>query len=154
LLQRLLERTDVLLDGFRPGVLDRLGVGYDAEKYPRLIWCSLSGYGPEGPYRDRAGHDLNYQCFAGAVGGSVPAVQVGALGSAVAASSGVLLALLARGKTGRGQRVETSMLRTAVTLQPFQLVASARGETPAAALTLAGTVPCYRVYKTKDERHV
>lgn len=154
LLLRLMQRADVLLDGFRPGVLERLGAGYDAAKYPRLVWCSLSGFGPVGPYRDRAGHDLNYQCFAGSVGSSVPTVQVGDMGSALAAFSGVLLALLARGKTGRGQRVETSMLRTAVTLQPFQLVAAARGETPHAALTLSGTVPCYRVYKTKDDRHV
>ncbi len=154
LLLRLMEKADVLLDGFRPGVLERLGAGYDARRYPKLVWCSLSGFGPEGPYRDRAGHDLNYQCFAGAVGSTVPQIQVGDMGSALAAFSGVLLALLARGKTGKGQRVETSMFRTAVTLQPFQLVPAARGETPSAALTLAGTVPCYRVYKTKDDRHV
>lgn len=154
LLLRLMQRADVLLDGFRPGVLERLGAGYDAAKYPKLIWCSMSGFGPEGPYRDRAGHDLNYQCFAGAVGSTVPTIQAGDMASALAAFSGVLLALVARGKTGRGQRVETSMLRAAVSLQPLQLVAAARGEKAMAALTLAGTVPCYRVYRTKDDRHV
>jgi crotonobetainyl-CoA:carnitine CoA-transferase CaiB-like acyl-CoA transferase len=154
LLRKLMAKADVLLDGFRPGVLDRLGCGHDQAAFPRLIYAALSGYGPVGPYRDRAGHDLNYQTFAGSVRESVPSFQVGDMTAAVAAFSGVLLALLERTKTGRGQRVETSMLRAAVCLQPLQLVPAARGETPEAALVLSGTVPCYRVYRTKDGRHV
>jgi crotonobetainyl-CoA:carnitine CoA-transferase CaiB-like acyl-CoA transferase len=154
LLLGLMAKADVLVEGFRPGVLDRLGAGYDAARFPRLVWCSLSGFGAEGPYRDRAGHDLNYQCFAGAVRGDTPAVQVGDMGSGLAAFSGILLALLAREKTGRGQRVETSMLRAAVCMQPFQIVPPARGDAPTAALALSGTLPGYRVYATKDGRHV
>jgi crotonobetainyl-CoA:carnitine CoA-transferase CaiB-like acyl-CoA transferase len=154
ILLRLMARADVLLDGFRPGVLERLGAGYSKERFPKLVYCAMSGYGSEGPYRDRAGHDLNYECFAGAVSSTNPTIQVGDMGAALAAFSGVLLALLARGKTGAGQRVETSMLQAAVALQPFQLVPPARGEKAMAALTLAGTVPCYRVYRTKDDRHV
>jgi crotonobetainyl-CoA:carnitine CoA-transferase CaiB-like acyl-CoA transferase len=154
LLVRLLGKADVLLDGFRPGVLDRLGAGYDAARYPGLVWCSLTGYGAEGPYRDRAGHDLNYQSFAGSVGSECPTIQTGDLGAALAAFSAILLALLARARTGKGQRVETSMLRAAVSLQPLQLVPSARGEQAFAALALAGKTACYRVYRTKDDRHV
>ena len=112
---RLVERADVLLEGFRPGVMERLGLGFDvlAQINPRLVYCSLSGYGHTGPYRGRAGHDLNYVGLAGIVdlGGprdgppAMPGIPIADLAGALWAAVGILLALLERERTSRGQRV-------------------------------------------------
>ena len=113
ILLQLVETADVLLEGFRPGVMERLALGYEtlAQVNPRLVYCSLTGYGPEGSYRERAGHDLNYIGLVGLLdlGGppegppSIPGVQVADLTGALWAAVGILLALVARGRTGRGQ---------------------------------------------------
>lgn len=157
-------QADVVLDGFRPGVLDRLGLGESVlrARHEKIVVAALTGYGSEGPYRDRAGHDLTYQAFAGALDGNrddagtsvVPGLQVADMGGALAAFSGIVLALLARERTGKGQSVSASLMGAAVALQPLQLVPPARGEPAQAAHVLTGASPCYRVYRTKDGRSV
>src|SRR5436190_7029440 len=101
-LLELVEKADVLVESFRPGVMDRLGVGYEvlAERNPRLIYATLSGYGQSGPYRDRAGHDLNYLALGGVLGYNIghdgqrllPAFQVAVLGGGTFAAVAILAA--------------------------------------------------------------
>jgi crotonobetainyl-CoA:carnitine CoA-transferase CaiB-like acyl-CoA transferase len=119
ILYRLVERADVLTEGFRPGVAGRLEIGYDRlrEINPRLIYCSISGYGQDGPYRDLPGHDLNYMamsgmltCFRDGAGNLFPpGVAIGDLSSGMFAVIGILAALMAREKTDRGQYIDVSM---------------------------------------------
>ena len=124
LLLRLVERADVLVESFRPGVMERLGLGYEAvlaKRNPRLVYATLSGWGQSGPYRDRAGHDLNYLAAAGILGYNVddqgrpvpPAVQVADLGGGSLAAVAILAALWSRQQTGRGQAA--SLVRRAMT---------------------------------------
>ncbi len=162
---RLVETADVLLESFRPGVMERLGLGYDrlAQANPRLVYCALSGYGPRGPYRERAGHDLNYIGLAGLLdltgprGGPpvVPGAPVADLAGALWAAIGILLALLDRERTGRGQRVDASLLGGALSLLPIA-VSHLQGGQPMArgASTLTGGVVCYNIYETADGGYV
>jgi crotonobetainyl-CoA:carnitine CoA-transferase CaiB-like acyl-CoA transferase len=165
LLQRLAERADVLIESFRPGVMSRLGVGWEtlSERNPRLVYCAITGYGQDGPYRDRAGHDLNYMGFAGAAsitgprGGPpvVPGVQVGDIGGgALSGVAGILAALFDRERTGRGRFVDASMMDGAFSWLSMHLGAFlADGEVPEpSAMRLSGANACYRVYRTKDDR--
>jgi crotonobetainyl-CoA:carnitine CoA-transferase CaiB-like acyl-CoA transferase len=119
ILYRLAKDADVFTEGFRPGVVKRLGIDYGKlrEINPRLIYCSISGYGQDGPYRDLPGHDLNYMAMAGMLNGFrdahgsfiQPGVAIGDLSSGMFAAIGILSALLAREKTGKGQLVDVSM---------------------------------------------
>jgi len=143
-LLRLVDKADVLVEGFRPGVLERLGAGFDAcrARNRRIVYASIAGYGPSGPYRDRAGHDVNYQSFAGALpsaGAATPRFQLADMSGSLSAVVGILLALVARARTGEGQLVEASLFGAAAALQPFRLVPAARGEPAFAADTLAGS---------------
>lgn len=153
--------ADVVVDGFRPGVLDRLGVGYAtlAGRNPRLVYCALTGYGQTGPDRDRAGHDLNYVGRAGILAQTgtpaslaIPGTQVADLGSGLGAAFAILAALWARQRTGRGLAVDVSMLDLSVSLALVESVRWLAGEAPAAAGAgrLTGGVPCYGVYRAKD----
>jgi alpha-methylacyl-CoA racemase len=157
----IVETADVLLEGFRPGVMSRLGVDYErlAEVNPRLVYCSLNGYGRDGPYRERAGHDLNYVGLAGLLDltgprdGSpvVPGVRVADVQGAMWAVLGILLALLARERAGVGQQVDVSFLGAALASAPLAL-AYAQGGQPLerGGSALTGGVVCYNVYETKD----
>ncbi|MEW6187076.1 MAG: CaiB/BaiF CoA-transferase family protein [Thermodesulfobacteriota bacterium] len=119
ILKRLVKEADVFTEGFRPGVVRRLSIDYDTLKVinPRLIYCSISGYGQEGPYRDLPGHDLNYMAMAGMLdsirdekGNHIPpGIAIGDLSSGMFAVIGILAALMARGQTGKGQYVDVSM---------------------------------------------
>jgi len=118
-LHRLVERSDVFMEGFRPGVASRLGIDYVTlrEINPRLVYCSISGYGQDGPYRDLPGHDLNYQAMAGMLecfkdkeeNLVEPGLAIGDLSSGMFAAIGILAALMSREKTGQGQYVDISM---------------------------------------------
>jgi alpha-methylacyl-CoA racemase len=162
-LLRLVRDADVLLESFRPGVLDRLGVGYEAlrEVNPRLVYCAISGYGQDGPYRDRAGHDMNYLARVGVLGltGSAdgPPVQAAGQiadvgGGALTAAFGILAALRERDRSGEGQLVDVSMADGA--LSWLAMVAAryfADGFVPArGGLELAGGLLCYRPYRCSD----
>ena len=119
ILYRLAKDADVFTEGFRPGVVKRLGIDYEMLSgiNPRLIYCSISGYGQDGPYRDLPGHDLNYMAMAGMLSGFrdgqgnfiQPGVAIGDLSSGMFAAIGILAALIAREKTGEGQLVDVSM---------------------------------------------
>ncbi len=164
-LKRLATTADVVLESFRPGVLYRLGVGWTAlrEANPRLVLCSISGYGQEGPYRGLAGHDLDYCAIAGVLAVNGPAerplplgVQVADLcGGAWPAVTGILAALLRRNATGLGAHVDISMTDGAAAMLAMpQAMADARG-TPLRRETelLNGGAASYRVYRTADGRH-
>jgi alpha-methylacyl-CoA racemase len=163
---RLARGADVVLESFRPGVLERLGLGWDAlhAANPRLVLCSISGYGQDGPYRERAGHDLDYAAIAGVVALNGPAERPLPLGVQVAdlaggswpAVVGILAALVRRGVTGEGAHVDVSMTEGALALLAMAHgAASARGAPLArAGEILNGGAACYDVYRTKDGRFV
>jgi crotonobetainyl-CoA:carnitine CoA-transferase CaiB-like acyl-CoA transferase len=166
-LKRLASEADVLVESFRPGVMDRLGVGWSAlrEVNRSLVYCAITGYGQDGPYRDRAGHDINYIGYAGVLGiigprdGApvVPGVQIGDIGGGgMAGAIGILAALLKARSTGVGSFVDTSMLDGVVswlTIHGGDFLAtgqlSKRGE-----MRLSGAFPCYRVYRAGDGKYL
>lgn len=162
-LLRLVRDADVLLESFRPGVLDRLGVGYDRLRgvNPRLVHCAITGYGQDGPYRDRSGHDMNYLGLVGLLGltgerGGPPIQAAGQIadlgGGALMAAFGILAALRERDRSGEGQSVDVSMADGA--LSWLAMVAArhlADGEVPGRGdLELAGRLICYRPYACAD----
>jgi alpha-methylacyl-CoA racemase len=146
LAQALCDRADVVLDGFRPGVAERLGL-HPAE---RVIWCAVTGFGSGGPHAARAGHDLNYLGWAGALedtAPTVPPVQVADLAAGgLAACVEILAALLERERTGHGARLEISMTHGSHRLVSHRL----GGDRVPRFLT--GGIPCYRIYATADGR--
>jgi len=164
---RLVRQHDVLLEGFRPGVMERLGLGYEAlkEENPGLIYCAITGYGHTGPYRDRAGHDLNYLSLAGVLGTIgpkggppvIPGVQIADIGGgAMLAALGILAAYIARQETGKGQFIDVSMLDGSFAWLTVPLGKTlADGEDPKPGDSfLTGRYACYRIYETKDGRHM
>jgi crotonobetainyl-CoA:carnitine CoA-transferase CaiB-like acyl-CoA transferase len=165
-LLRLVERADVLVESFRPRVMDRLGLGYEvlSARNPRLIYATLSGFGPSGPYRERPGHDLNYLALAGVLGFNAdregnpvpPGAQIADLGGGTLAALAIVAAILARQQTGRGQAVDVSLFGSAVAWLPT-LVATlfSQGRSPEPGEpSLAGGLAQYDVYATADGRHV
>lgn len=164
---RLAKDADVIIEQYRPGVVKRLGVDYETMKAinPRLVYCSLSGYGQDGPYRLLSGHDLNYISYAGVLGltarqgqpPTIPGVQIADIGGgALYATLGILLALMARDRNGAGQYVDISMLDGAVSWLP--ILASdyfVTGQPPkVGSAMLIGRNACYEVYETKDGRYI
>ncbi len=147
----LLARADVILEGFRPGVAERLGVGPD-DVPETAVYCSITGFGNEGTHVGRAGHDLNYLGWAGVLedtAPSVPPVQPADLAAgALSAVTEVLAALLERTRTGHGARLTVSM-----THGSHRLVAHRVGGDPLPRL-LTGGLACYRIYATGDARHL
>jgi crotonobetainyl-CoA:carnitine CoA-transferase CaiB-like acyl-CoA transferase len=164
--RRLARRADAVIESFRPGVLDRLGLGFEAlrAENPRLVLASITGYGQDGPYAGRAGHDLDYCAFAGvlAANGTREAplplgVQVADLaGGSWPAVAGVLAALLRARATGEGAHVDVSMTEGVLALLAMPLaIAGARGASIArGGELLNGGAACYGVYRTKDGRFV
>jgi len=165
-LRRLARRFDVLVESFRPGVMERLGVGYEAlaRESPGLVLCSITGYGQTGPYRLRAGHDLDYVALAGVLALNGPPEAPRPLGIQVAdvaggswpAVAGILAALVRRGATGRGAHVDIAMAEGALAMLALQQgAADARGAPlRRGAEMLNGGAACYGVYRTRDGRFV
>ena len=164
---RLARDADAIVESFRPGVMDKLGIGYAlvSELNPGIVYCAITGYGQTGPYRDRAGHDINYLGYAGVLDQTGAALgppvlsnlQVAdLLGGAAGAAIGILAALYDAQRTGRGRYVDVAMTEGALAHNIFALhaletngCAPARGED-----LLTGGVPCYGVYATQDGRHL
>jgi alpha-methylacyl-CoA racemase len=162
-LLRLVREHDVLLESFRPGVMQRLGVGYERlrEENPRLVYCAITGYGQDGPYTGRSGHDMNYLGLNGLLGlsgdaGGPPVQSAGQIadlgGGALMAAVGILAALRERERSGEGQLVDVSMFDGS--LSWLALVAAkylADGTAPErGGLELAGGLICYRPYACSD----
>ncbi len=162
-LLRLARDADVLLESFRPGVLDRLGVGYERlrEENPGLVYCAITGYGQDGPARNRPGHDMNYLGLNGLLGltgeaDGPPMQSAGQIadlgGGALMAAVGILVALRERERSGQGQLVDCSMFDGS--LSWLGMVAAdmfATGAVPRrGALPLAGAIVCYRPYRCAD----
>ena len=165
---QLVEESDVIVDGFRPGVAKRLGIDYPtvSKINPKIIYCSITSYGQDGPYRDVIAHDINAIGMAGALGligekDGPPVIPLNLLadygGGGKDAVVGILSALIAREKTGRGQYVDISLtdstisLLTQVVLDPYFMtgVVPERGEH-----RLAGSSPQYNIYQTRDGKYI
>jgi alpha-methylacyl-CoA racemase len=162
---KLAEGADIVVEGFRPGVMAKLGLGYEtlAALNPRVVLCSITGYGQDGPYRDRAGHDINYMGYAGvgneigAEGGPpvVPNFQVAdLLGGALVPVMGILAALLDARASGRGRAVDVAMSEAVLAHAIFPLLGVLEhGTTPGRGTTmLSGGLACYNHYRTRDGR--
>src|SRR5213592_1030613 len=162
-LLRLVRDYDVLLEGNRPGVMDRLGVGYERlrQENPGLVYCAITGYGQDGPHRGRSGHDMNYLGLVGLLGltgekDGPPVQAAGQIadlgGGGLMAAFGILAALRERDQSGKGQLVDVSMADGA--LSWLAMVAGryfAEGVTPRRGeIELAGRLICYRPYACRD----
>ena len=166
-LHRLCSEADVFVEGFRPGVVKRLNCDYDAldRVNPRLVYCSISGYGQDGPYRDLVGHDLNYVSLGGALGmigpdGGPPAIPYNIIADYAAggmhAALGIMAALMARQRAGLGQLVDISMtdgvayLLAGVASEYFE-----SGVVPEpGVMTLNGGTPYYNIYECGDGKYI
>ncbi len=159
------ESADVVVESFRPGVMDKLGVGWEMlkQRNPKLVMCAISGYGQDGPFAQLAGHDINYIGIAGMLEQNVgpdgvPALgnlQVGdLLGGAQAAVQGILAALIGAKTTGQGRFVDVSMTDAvfAHNIMPLVAVNNFGRSAPPGRDLLTGGVPCYNVYRTSDGR--
>ena len=162
---RLADRADVVVESFRPGVMAKLGLGYEAlaARNAKIVVCAITGYGQDGPYRDRAGHDINYMGYAGvgneigAEGGPpvVPNFQIAdLLGGALVPAMGILAALLDARASGRGRSVDVAMTDAVLAHAVLPLLdVLEHGATPPRGTTmLAGGLACYNRYRTSDGR--
>ncbi len=167
LLIALARKSDVLVESFRPGVMDRLELGWSVlhETNPRLIYAALTGYGQHGPMRDAAGHDINYMAVSGALGligvrggePMVPNIQIADVaGGGMQTAMGVLLALVARERSGEGQYLDISMTHGAANLLAIPLAhyATAGHEIGRGEGILSGEYACYCVYRCHDGRWI
>ncbi|WP_066308650.1 CaiB/BaiF CoA-transferase family protein [Bacillus sp. FJAT-29814] len=163
----LVKTSDVLIESFRPGVMDRLGLGYEELKKhnPKLIYCAITSYGQTGPYKDIPGHDINFLSYSGLLElqgeqNRKPvssSVQIGDLGGgALMGVVGILVSIIEAQKSGKGQFIDISMLDGSVswmqTMLPSYL---ASGQQPGRGeLVLNGGMACYETYETKDHRYI
>lgn len=166
-LAALVRDADVLIESFRPGVTARLKADYDtlSQHNPRLVYCSITGYGQDGPQRDAAGHDLNYSAYAGVAdqmgcGPDQPALSnlpvADILGGSLTAVMGILAALVDAQRTGRGRYVDIAIADglLAGAVVPLATL-NAHGDTrPSGGDTLSGALACYGQYRTQDGRYL
>ena len=162
---RLVDTGDVVVEGNRPGVMERLEIGWPVlhKRNPRLVMCSITGYGQDGPYAQRAGHDLNYMAIAGGLGLNGPrdgspvplSVQVADIGGGgLQAAVEILAALVAVQRGGEGRWIDVSMTDGAVGFLALVFAANAAGERVVRGdQRLAGRYPCYRIYACKGGGH-
>jgi crotonobetainyl-CoA:carnitine CoA-transferase CaiB-like acyl-CoA transferase len=165
-LLKLCESADVFVESFRPGVMERLGVGYASvsKVNPRIVYCSISAFGQDGPYRDRPAHDLATMALAGALsvtlGGdgapAIPGVAVADIVSALQALSGVLMALYRCEKTGRGDYIDVAMHHAALAALPNVMGPAMAGlpQPDPKGERSTGGAAFYRIYETSDGRHL
>jgi alpha-methylacyl-CoA racemase len=164
-LLQMVERYDVLFEQFRPGVLDRLGLGHAAlmARNPRLVVCALTGYGQDGPLAQRAGHDLNYLARAGVLGlqgppgapPQPPGFQLADVGGGLWSVVGILAALHERASTGKGRVVDVAMVEASMGFASVGFGQLSAGHVPARGQEpLTGGLAIYSTYATKDGKHV
>ncbi len=158
-MDRLITRADVVLEGFRPGVAERLGVHYPAAKRlnPAVVYCAISGFGQEGPYRFRAGHDINYLAIGGLLGRgdppAVPPVLISDLSSGLYAALAVSAALMHRKATGEGRFIDLSMTDCILSWMALDIAAAAQQPGPSGE-PFPVNIPHYGVFKTADGRYI
>lgn len=166
--QQLAEGTDVIVEGFRPGVTKRLGIDYEtiSKMNPRIVYCSVTGYGQDGPYCDLPGHDINYISFAGALNligeaNRPPVVPLNIIADYGAGGKdaviGIISALLARNQTGRGQYIDISLTDSVISLmtEPVLDIYFATGTSiKRGEHDLGGAYPYYSIYQTKDRKFI
>ncbi len=157
-LHRLARQADVLIEGFRPGVTARLGVDYATLRQinPRLIYCSLSGWGQTGDYAEMSGHDLNYVALSGLLGSMATPQPLGGqiadVGGAYAGALAITSALFARERTGQGAQIDIALFEASMPFAMYQWVESAVGYSRGGAGSLTGGQAFYRVYKSADDQ--
>lgn len=156
---RLSRDADVIIEGFRPGKVDALGIGYKTIKKinPKIIYCSITGYGQKGAYKDKAGHDLNYVALSGVLNvvskkPFVAGVQIADVSSALIAAFAIVSSLLYREKHGRGNYIDIAVLNGALSVIGMNIAYSSVSKNPNAMLS--GSKACYNVYETKDNKFV
>jgi alpha-methylacyl-CoA racemase len=164
---RLLEGADCVVEGFRPGVMDRLGLGYEAlsRRKPDLVYCAISGYGQDGPYRERAGHDLLYNSLAGLQGVTgtadgelaIPGFQVADLGAGGAGAALAMVSALLRRERDperRGGFLDVSMFDGVAAFMAPHMARHLAGQADEGPgrMQLNGRFPCYRLYRAGDGR--
>ena len=161
ILLRLARESDVVMETFRPGAAQRWKIDYEALQTvnPRIVYCSLSGYGQDGPYASRAGHDLNYAAIGGLLalngvaGGPPipPGVPITDLAGGMLAAVAILAALVSRQRSGQGAYLDVAMLdATLAWIAPIASILAGLGSNPRGQIPLAGRLPCYNVYETAD----
>jgi crotonobetainyl-CoA:carnitine CoA-transferase CaiB-like acyl-CoA transferase len=159
-LKRLVEKADVLVESYRPGVLKRLGCDYETLKQvnPRLVFCAMSGWGQDGPYAQREGHDINYVARAGISGAMETPQPLGGqiadVGGAYIAVTGIMAALFRREREGVGSFVDVSLFEAALPFASFAWSEAVALTLGAGQGALTGGLACYNVYKAKDGRYV
>lgn len=164
--QRLLAQSDVLIEGFRPGVVTKLGVDYASIRKirPEIIYCSITGFGQNGAYRDRSGHDVNYLSLSGVLDligeknhpPAIPGVQFSDMIAGMNGAIGIILALFERQKSGRGQYIDVAMTDSALAFLPVvTLMQDILGSDPVRGDGfLSHRYACYNTYTTADNRHI
>ena len=163
---QLVDMADVVIEGFRPGVVERLGVDYPSvsRAKPSIVYCSITGYGQTGPYRDRAGHDVNYLAASGVLDligepdrpPSIPGVQIADLVGGLNGVAGILMALRARDVSGQGQHIDISMTDAVLSLLPLvQHFRTRTGREPRRGFDLLShRYAFYTTYETRDKRFI
>ena len=164
---KLVKEADVIIEQYRPGVVKKLGVDYETIKKinPKVVYCSISGYGQDGPYAQLAGHDINYISYAGVLGlrgrdtdkPAIPGFQIADVGGGtLMALNGILMALLARAQNGEGQYIDISMMDGVISCLPLYaggLFAS--GMVPGSEKSkVSGHLACYQLYATRDGKYI
>ena len=161
--KRMVKHSDVVLENFRKGTLDKLGIGYDviSKINPKIILCEISGYGRTGPYADKGGFDLVAQGMSGLMSitgesKDKPPMKVGApitdITAGLLATSGILAALVHRNKTGEGQKIDTSLFEAGIVHTYWQsAIAGATGESPGPLGSAHPLTAPYQAFKTKDK---
>ena len=166
ILRQLAKEHDVLFESFRPGVMDRLGVGYEnlKEINPRLVFCSSTGYGQTGPYKDRPGHDMNYISVAGILEATgrhtgapvIPGIPIADMSIGIFSAFSILAGIMARDRTGKGQHIDVSMTDCMVSYNMMNIadyVFSQQAQS-SEKFGITGETPCYNVFKTKDDKFI
>ncbi|MGH8539134.1 MAG: CaiB/BaiF CoA transferase family protein, partial [Stenotrophobium sp.] len=166
-LHRLVETAEVLIESFRPGVMDKLGCGYETLKKinPKLVYAALTGYGQTGPYRDRAGHDMNYLGYAGVLDQNGPAngaptqsnLQIADLaGGALTCAIGILAAVIGARASGEGAFVDVGMMDGSLALQvlSFAAIRALGRSQPRGQDMLSGALPNYSHYECADGKYI
>ncbi len=153
-------KADVVLEGFRPGVCKKLNIDYDAikEVNPQIIYCSITGYGQDGPYRDKPGHDINYLGYSGLLSlesdlntySKMPGIPIADIAGSMFATVSILTALIQRDKTGVGQYIDVSMTASVFSLIGASLSAGFQGQAGNESLY----IPHYGLFKTGDEKFI